>query len=109
MLTQLGLNTVAVSLSDKIVALNYYIDGVSHTVDIDSSNVNNSLIRNADGSTKICSILTKTIVFSGINGTVNKVELVNSTGGVLASRNDTILLTSTKDLLIQFSFNISEI
>ena len=92
MITSLGLNAIASGFNERIVALNYYINGVKNRIDIDSSEIQNS-------------ILTKTITFSGIDGTITKVELVDSAGNILVERNDNIILTSAKDLLVRFSFN----
>lgn len=96
MLTQFGINSIISSISDKIISLNYYISGVKYTLNINSSDIQNS-------------VLSKTVTFSGIDGTINKIELLDHSGNVLGIRNDNIALTSSKDLIVRFQFNVSEI
>lgn len=96
MITTGGLQILLTKGTDAITKVNYYIDGKKYTIDISDEITQNSNT-------------TKSVLFSGIDGTITKTELTDDTGFIIDTRSVNIALTVSKDLYVSFSFNLAEV
>ena len=96
MITTGGLQVLLTKGTEAITKVNYYINGKKYTIDISDEITQNSNT-------------IKSVLVSGIDGTITKTELTDDTGFIIDTRPVNIVLTTSKDLYVSFSFNLAEV